>query len=216
MKRRELLILGISTLGVHGCAPGLVTGPGKSPIGIPVVPAYESLFIATGSSSLLGASAAGENDSVASRIKKAFADSLDSVSSELATKLIDQFSRRGMVAQVVPYAQANSNLVMSYSHVALTSVLECTPIYQFGRDRQTTFAILVKQVDTRSNAEWRTMFMFGSVAFLAGAGRKILGNAISSEDDWYPLPGNTASMKEKIVSRLPAIAEAIVAHYTTV
>ncbi len=214
MKRRDLLILGGSSLLIHGCTPSLVATRGKSPIGIPVAPAYESLFIATGSGSF-GASAAGENNSVAGRIKKAFASSLDSVSTMFATMLVDELARRSTVAEVVPYAQPNSNLVMSYSHVALPSVLECTPIYQFGRDRQTTFAILVKQVDTRSNAEWRMMFAFGSVSFLGGAGRKVLGSAISSEEDWYPRPGNTASMKEKILNRLPVLAEAVAAHYTT-
>lgn len=182
-----------------------------------IVPPKDSLFIALGSTSPNSASAAGENDAVAQRIRNAFAGALDSFSEMLIPDLRRQFASRGVPASVEAYSTADPNLSMrqSYSLAPVEQILECTPIFRFARERSVAIGVRARQVDVKSNAMFATLFSFGYISVLGteSTSRKELGPALLTEQEWFPTAGDTQSLVPRILELVPKFATGIAEHF---
>lgn len=217
MERRSVLILGASSIVIGACAPSITRSAKSKGVGMSIVPPRDSLFIVLGSTSSNSASAAGENDAVAQRIRGAFAGALDSFSEMLVTDLRRQFASRAVPASIEAYSTADPNFSMrqSYASAPVEQILECTPIYRFARERSVAIGVRARQVDVKSNAMFATLFSFGyiSVVGTESTSRKELGPALLTEQDWFPSPGDTQSLAKRILELVPRFATGIVEHF---
>lgn len=219
MNRRRFVIFGTSSIVLNACAPSIPRSAKSKGFGMSVVPPWDSLFLVFGATSLNAASAAGENDAVAQRIRGAFGSSLDTFATVLVTELTRQFAARAVPSSIEAYARADPNFNMrpSYASASVEQVLECTPIYRFARERSVSIGVRARQVDVKSNATFATLFSFGYIGVLGteSTSRKELGPALMTEQDWFPMPGDTHSLAKRILELAPKFAAGIAEHFVT-
>lgn len=200
----KLFFLAISSALLVGCA-SRPTGSALNGLGIALVPPYESVLAVQYSRSLNVYAAAGENDSIARRIKGALGDGLDKVSEKLATTLLDELSRVGVQSKLVAYAQADNTLKQSYQHVDAKYVLECVPQYLLRGERLSQISFYATcRLFQRDGVIVFTKFIGFGLPFVES-----LGPAFASKHDNYPVLREPSELISGIFARIEPLARGI-------